>query len=437
MLPSLHIWGPTRGTRVHLAALAVCVLLGLAPGRALAQDGGDLDARVGKLETEIADLKAMVGRLEALVRAKPSLAPGVSGAAPAGDGDLDSRVSVIETQIGALTNQMAMMGGQMGGQAGGADATPPPPADVAAAEETMPPAPKSDTSKPDIAPDVMEALRDEPAPAEAAPKSAPLAPQAAIPPQADDSDPSKPRWYGPRAGGQQPDGQQPGQAEADDNAPQSILPPSATGAVPDDAAQRDDLAKSLAALPDGDAQALYEQAYGDLLQRDYPAAETGFAKVVKTYPKDPLAGSAQYWVGETYYVRKQYKKAADSFLAAYRKYSSSDKAPDSLLKLGMSLAALGQKDAACSTFAELNDKFPDMHDHLRNQAKGEADKAGCKCARRTGLAPRSGHAVSAAVALCPRGARGVRRSGQSGVDASRGALACRAEGRSGALRVHG
>ncbi len=77
-------------------------------------------------------------------------------------------------------------------------------------------------------------------------------------------------------------------------------------------------------------------------------------------------------------MRKQYKKAADSFLAAYRKYSSSDKAPDSLLKLGMSLAALGQKDAACSTFEELNDKFPDMHDHLRNQAKGEADKAGCK-----------------------------------------------------------
>jgi tol-pal system protein YbgF len=371
VLPSLDIWGPTRGTRVHLAALAVCVLLGLAPGRALAQDSGDLDARVGKLEAEIADLKAMVGRLEALVRAKPSLAPGVSGAAPAGDGDLDSRVSVIETQIGALTNQIEMMGGQVRG----ADVPPAPRAD-ADVGEAPPPAPRPDI-KPDVEPDVMEALRDEPAPAEAAPKSAPLAPQAAIP-QADDSDPSKPRWYGPRAGGQQPDGQQPGQAEADDNAPQSILPPSATGAVPDDAAPRDDLAKSLAALPDGDAQALYEQAYGDLLQRDYPAAETGFAKVVKTYPKDPLAGSAQYWVGETYYVRKQYKKAADSFLAAYRKYSSSDKAPDSLLKLGMSLAALGQKDAACSTFAELNDKFPDMHDHLRNQAKGEADKAGCK-----------------------------------------------------------
>ncbi len=150
--------------------------------------------------------------------------------------------------------------------------------------------------------------------------------------------------------------------------PQSILPPSATGALPG----------RLAALPDSDAEALYEQAYGDYLQRDYPAAETGFAKVVKDYPKDPLAGSAQYWVGETYYVRKQYKKAADSFLAAYRKYTSSDKAPDSLLKLGMSLAALGQKDAACSTFAELDDKFPDAHDHLRNQAKGEASKAGCK-----------------------------------------------------------
>jgi len=352
VLPSTDITAPTWGNRARITALAVCLLLGFAPGRALAQDGGDLAARVDRLEAEIADLKAMVGRLEALVRAKPSLAPG--GLNTAAEGDLGARVGALEAQIGALTNQIEMMGGKA--------VTPAPQADVDMEAETPPP------PEPDTKPDIMEALRDEPPPAEAAP----LAPHAAIPQPADESDPSRPRWYGPKPGGQQPDGSQPGQADTDDNAPQSILPPSASAAVPDE------LARSLAALPDSDAQALYEQAYGDLLQRDYPAAETGFAKVVKDYPNDPLAGSAQYWVGETYYVRKQYKKAADSFLAAYRKYSASDKAPDSLLKLGMSLAALGQKDAACSTFKELDDKFPDMQDHLRNQTKGEAAKAGCK-----------------------------------------------------------
>ena len=65
-------------------------------------------------------------------------------------------------------------------------------------------------------------------------------------------------------------------------------------------------------------------------------------------PNDPLAGNAQYWIGETYYVRGQYKNAADAFLKGYKKYKSSEKAPDTLLRLGMALAELGQKDAACS-----------------------------------------------------------------------------------------
>lgn len=348
MFALAFIWAPPWGNRTRVAALAVCVLLGLAPGRGFAQEGGDVAARVGKLEAEIADLKAMVAELEALVRAKPSLTPEASSAGPAGEGDLGPRVSALETQIGALTNQIELMRGQVNGTG----AAPTPRADVEG-EAVTPPMPK-----PDVKPDIMEALRDAPPT-----QVAPVAPPAAIPQAVDESDPSKPRWYGAR----------PGQETVDDGAPQSIMPPSAaTGAVPDA------LSRSLAALPNSNAEALYEQAYGDLLQRDYPAAETGFAKVVKDYPDDPLAGSAQYWVGETYYVRKQYKKAADSFLTAYRKYTSSDKAPDSLLRLGMSLAALGQKDAACSTFKELHDKFPDVHDHIRNQAKGEAAKAGCK-----------------------------------------------------------
>ena len=101
-------------------------------------------------------------------------------------------------------------------------------------------------------------------------------------------------------------------------------------------------------FPSGDAQTLYQQGYGALLQKDYAGAEGAFRGLVRAYPDDPLAGNAQYWIGETYYVRGQYKNAADAFLKGYKKYKSSEKAPDTLLRLGMALAELGQKDAACS-----------------------------------------------------------------------------------------
>ena len=92
----------------------------------------------------------------------------------------------------------------------------------------------------------------------------------------------------------------------------------------------------------------------------------------RAYPDDPLAGNAQYWIGETYYVRGQYKNAADAFLKGYKKYKSSEKAPDTLLKLGMALAELGQKDAACSTLNELETKYPEAPEHIRDEAKRPA-----------------------------------------------------------------
>jgi tol-pal system protein YbgF len=90
-----------------------------------------------------------------------------------------------------------------------------------------------------------------------------------------------------------------------------------------------------------------------------------------------LAGGAQYWIGESYYVRREYKSAADAFLRGYKKYKGSDKAPDTLLKLGMSLAELGQKDAACWTFSEVTAKYPNAPEHILDEAKGERKKTGC------------------------------------------------------------
>jgi tol-pal system protein YbgF len=122
---------------------------------------------------------------------------------------------------------------------------------------------------------------------------------------------------------------------------------------------------------------LYEQAYGHLLQRDYGAAEAAFDDFLKRHPNDPLAGNAQYWLGETYYVRGQYRAAAGAFLKGYQTYGKSAKAPESLLKLAMSLQRLGQKEAACTSFGELAVKFPNAPAHVKTTAQTERQKGGC------------------------------------------------------------
>ncbi len=128
---------------------------------------------------------------------------------------------------------------------------------------------------------------------------------------------------------------------------------------------------------DADPKQLYETAYGYLLQRDYGAAESAFDEFLRRHPSDPLAGNAQYWLGESLYVRGQYRAAAGAFLKGYQTYSRSTKAPESLLKLAMSLQRLGQKDAACSSYNELNTKFPNAPTHVKTSAQTERQRAGC------------------------------------------------------------
>jgi tol-pal system protein YbgF len=126
-----------------------------------------------------------------------------------------------------------------------------------------------------------------------------------------------------------------------------------------------------------DAKQLYETAYGHLLQQDYGAAEAAFEDFLKRFPSDPLAGNAQYWLGESHYVRGQYRQAASAFLKGSQTYARSAKAPDSLLKLGMSLERLGQRDAACSSFGELSSKYPSAPSQLKDRANRERQRIGC------------------------------------------------------------
>ena len=115
-------------------------------------------------------------------------------------------------------------------------------------------------------------------------------------------------------------------------------------------------------LPSGSATEQYNHAFGLMKQADYPAAEAAFKDFVEAHPNDPMAGNAQYWLGETYYARGKYMEAASAFAEGYKRYPKSAKAPDELLKLGMSLARANQKQNACVALAQLDQEFPQRHD---------------------------------------------------------------------------
>ncbi len=147
------------------------------------------------------------------------------------------------------------------------------------------------------------------------------------------------------------------------------------GVVPQGATQSPSLPASGAS--DASSKQAYEGAYGYLLQQDFASAEQAFDEFLKRYPTDPLAGNAQYWLGETFFARGQFKPAAAAFLKVSQTYSRSAKAPDSLLKLAMSLDKLGARDAACASYADLNAKFPNAPGHVKNRADTERRRLGC------------------------------------------------------------
>ncbi len=131
------------------------------------------------------------------------------------------------------------------------------------------------------------------------------------------------------------------------------------------------------AAPGQSPQESYDQAYGLILRRDYKSAQRAFQAFLSRFGNSSLAGNAQYWLGESYYARRQYRPAADAFLLGYTKYAKSSKAPGSLLKLGMTLFKLRQKDAGCASLAELSRKFPRAPKAIKKRAARERRRAGC------------------------------------------------------------
>jgi tol-pal system protein YbgF len=132
-----------------------------------------------------------------------------------------------------------------------------------------------------------------------------------------------------------------------------------------------------AALPAGSASEQYNYAFGLLKQADYSAAEGALKTFIAQHPDDPLAGSAQYWLGETYYTRGRYAEAASAFAEGYKRYPKGAKAADDLLKLGMSLARDNRKHDSCLAFVQLDHDFPNPGSAIKERSAAEKKRLGC------------------------------------------------------------
>jgi len=125
------------------------------------------------------------------------------------------------------------------------------------------------------------------------------------------------------------------------------------------------------------AQEQYDRAFSLLRQANYDEAEKAFKTFIDKNPQDKLIDNAKYWYGETFYVRAKFNDAAVAFADAYQQNTKGNKAPDSLLKLGLSLAQLDKKDDACTTLSELKAKYPNTSATLR--ARADQERARLKC----------------------------------------------------------
>lgn len=277
---------------------------------------GDLRRRVQQLEEQLVDLQVVIGTLESLARSGGA-SPAPRVVAPVGGNSADSgRIDALETQIRALSSQIEQL--QVGRGTASAYSSGPP--------TGPPPSTFGSTTVNSGEGDPIGGLI-------AQDKGAASAP---------------------------PFSQQPNE---------SALPAQPSTALPNFAATDPSAA--------GDPKQAYERAYGLLLQQEYAAAQAGFREFLKVYPRDSLVPNALYWLGETHYVQRNYADAAEAFDLVTQAYGNSPKAPDSMLKRAMALAALGKKADACGLFGQLPGKYPSAPPHLKSKADSERQRLGC------------------------------------------------------------
>jgi tol-pal system protein YbgF len=335
------------------------------PSQARGGSEAQLRQRVEQLEEQLADMQVVIGTLESLARGGSAAPASRGGGFSGGDGADQARIDSLETQIRALTSQLEQLSDQVrilggrrtdaGGAAGGGFG----------GREGPAANPRSDIGS----------------------SGGGFGNQVGAVPR-------------PESGGQLASRDAPGggpRSDAGGGLRQSSAGGGATGfgsVTVTPGPERDPIGRMLnndtdrseqaSAQPSlqqpsmssgGSAKELYETAYGYLLQQDYGAAEVSFEEFLQRYPSDRLAADAQYWLGETLYVQRRYKPAAQAFLKVMQSHQGSAKVPNSLLKLAMTLEQLGQKD--CALFNELETRHPNAAADVKSRARLVRQRVGC------------------------------------------------------------
>ena len=130
-------------------------------------------------------------------------------------------------------------------------------------------------------------------------------------------------------------------------------------------------------LPNESPDKQYEFATSFLKIGDYSTAERAFREFVIANPEHNLAGNAQYWYAETFRIRQLYTDAASAYLEGYQKYPKGEKAPINLLKLGVSMIQIGEKDQGCKMINGVENQYPEANQSVIQKAKYESQKFEC------------------------------------------------------------
>ena len=136
--------------------------------------------------------------------------------------------------------------------------------------------------------------------------------------------------------------------------------------------------KKQSLLPNKPAEEQYEFAVSFMKIGDYETAEFALSEFIDKNKDHDLAGSAQYWYGETFRIRQLYSDAATAYLDGYQNYPKSKKAPDNLLKLGITMVQLGEKDQGCKMISGLKKEYPKASKSVLQKAQYEQKKFKCK-----------------------------------------------------------
>ena len=130
-------------------------------------------------------------------------------------------------------------------------------------------------------------------------------------------------------------------------------------------------------LPNKPPKEQYEFAVSFMKIGDYETAEFALKEFIEKNKGDDLAGNAQYWYGETFRIRQLYSDAATAYLDGYQNYPKSKKAPDNLLKLGITMVQLGEKDQGCKMISGVKKEYPKASKSVLQKAQYEQKKFKC------------------------------------------------------------